>query len=578
MGFSRTVQCSRRGSMLLLSIVALFVMLVLILALLRLSQMHMLNAAYESDDSEALVVAEAGLNEAVSLLEKQQIPSFPYSTTDQPMGRGHYTWTVEEFPGGRYGAYSVTAYAIRAVGTVGRGRRTLELRGHHDTFLDYSRFVEYGTLRYGTGAYLSGEVYSGGDISLPTVGPVTFDQDVTAVGNILNEASGVYHAGKFENAEPINLAQSVDLNFYRDLAQNSGLYFSSSAAINLSSFEVDGDRSSAGGARVYYDGNLVGRIHEPPEETDFSGVIFVEGDASVEGVLSGLSATIVASDDIIVTNNVGTGTTRERQDRLNPPVTFNSQQGVEQVEEVPLDSLIGTTASEVRLRVAGTKWNRIEMYVKDETGQTLGVSTVERVPGSPDDQSVALSGLALDASEHDYTAELHYWSDGTGANPTWIEVAEGDPVNVGLVATDMVYIGSNTPRVLTVDAAILARNRTWRALGYSSDHPPNHGVWDLDRDGQIETLNEDGWNETAVNSNTWMLTIHGPIVTHSGGSAGSWSAHGSSSHNTRSYDYDDDIVQHQPPAFPVLLDRWATAYWREIMPGPVAGAVSSPVR
>jgi hypothetical protein len=369
----------------------------------------------------------------------------------------------------------------------------------------------------------------------------------------------------------------VDLTFYKDLAQTSGLYFSASSTIDLSKFTVDGDRASNPGASVYYNGSLVGHIHEPPEEDDFSGIIYVNGDASVQGSLSGLPVTVVASDDLVIANSITTGCTREEQDSLDPPIDFNKPAGTEQIETVSLDSLIGSTANEVKVRVSGTKWSRVTMYLKQD-GQTIGVSTLERVSGSAEAQAVTVNGLDLDTSQHSYTAELHYLSTGTGASPVSVEVGSGDPINIGLVAKDMVYIKETAPRVLSVDAAILARDNTWDALGTSSQHPACHGVWDLDGDGVIETVNEDGWNEGNVGTSTWMLTIRGPIVTHSGGDAGIWSDMGDSTHNTRQYKYDGDIVEHQPPAFPVTLDRWASTYWREIMPGPVSGAVSSAPR
>jgi len=174
---------------------------------------------------------------------------------------------------------------------------------------------------------------------------------------------------------------------------------------------------------------------------------------------------------------------------------------------------------------------------------------------------------------------VHYWSNGpasqdsSGHGMTFvdIEVASGDPVNLGLLAKDYCYISQYAPRVLTIDAALFARDQNWRPQDYSDGSDSNgshvkcHGIWDLDQDGQIETSNEDGWNEANVGDNTWMLNINGPIITKNGGSAGAWESQGSSQgKGTRHYNYDDDIVYYEPPAFPVMLSQWAVLYWREL--------------
>ena len=110
---------------------------------------------------------------------------------------------------------------------------------------------------------------------------------------------------------------------------------------------------------------------------------------------------------------------------------------------------------------------------------------------------------------------------------------DGTPVNIGLVAGHTIYIESYTPREITIDAALLARDGNWQALGTDETH-----------DGT-----------------SWVLTINGPIITYVEGSAGPWS------NGTRHYNYDEDIVDYPPPHFPILLGKWSRLYWREIPPG-----------
>ena len=76
-----------------------------------------------------------------------------------------------------------------------------------------------------------------------------------------------------------------------------------------------------------------------------------------------------------------------------------------------------------------------------------------------------------------------------------------------------------------------------------------------------------GWDELNITSSTWVLNIHGPIITDNGGSAWPWNA-GSvlagASGPTRRYTYDMDITEYPPPCFPVPLNLWKDVSWTEI--------------
>lgn len=167
----------------------------------------------------------------------------------------------------------------------------------------------------------------------------------------------------------------------------------------------------------------------------------------------------------------------------------------------------------------------------------------------------------------------------TGYDPvTRLPNDSGNPVNVGLIAADYIYMGTIS-RVATIDAALMAVASNWRVWDTSTGaHPPvAPGNYDLDQDGIIgeSPLNNDpgigqGWDEiiTGANQNiTWVLNINGPIITHDGGSAYPWNAAGvlaAATGPTRRYNYDHDITDFPPPCFPVPLNLWIDQAWAEL--------------
>lgn len=177
---------------------------------------------------------------------------------------------------------------------------------------------------------------------------------------------------------------------------------------------------------------------------------------------------------------------------------------------------------------------------------------------------------------NDVYVRNHIVTGHTGYDPvTRLPNQSGDPVNVGLVADDMIYIHRYTPRVLRVDAMILSRTNTWRALGSVSDHPQAPaGPLDLDLDGiwgespvNNDPVPGEGWDELNITANTWVLNISGGIITVGGGSAGPWVDGGvlaNADGPTRRYNYDMDLTSYPPPCFPVPLNLYKDVSWTEI--------------
>lgn len=556
-GCKQGVRRAAGGSIMVHAIAGLVMLMFLSLTLLMLSRAMVGHSVRRARELRALSAAEAACSRGIAMLESGAVRSVPYREQNIPLGPQRMDLEIVQVGTGTAGAYGTVTYEVRGTGRAGNVARQVALGASQESFLSFSRFLETGTLAYDAGATLTGKVYSGGDLSL-SASPVTFCDDVDVVGRIINKSYGIYRKRVTEGATRIALSGTMDPSYYRTLAQAAGLYYSSGTPeINLTLFDFTQNPP---------------RYNGQPLSSQFNGIIFSEGDLAVNGVLEGRSLTLVANGNINVTDNVRTGTTRRSFRALSPSLTLNAAANKETVVTVPLTSLMSEVSNSVTMKVSGGKWQRLNIYVYEDS-RLLGVETLERPTNNTANLSrtTILSGLQMDPAKHSYRAQVHYWSNGAGETKLDLAIAAGDPVNVALIAKSNVYLSQYTPRVLRIDAALFARDGNWRPIDYtdSTDSDKSHwacnGVYDLDEDGVIETNNEDGWNETAVNSSTWMLTINGPIITKDGGSAGAWSYYGGlTGKGTRRYDYDNDIVYYQPPSFPIMLSRWAVAYWREV--------------
>ena len=86
------------------------------------------------------------------------------------------------------------------------------------------------------------------------------------------------------------------------------------------------------------------------------------------------------------------------------------------------------------LRMAGTHWNSTD-YALIEDGNVLGSGTIEREPGSPNEQTVSMGPYWLDPENHAYAMRLsqNYGKSGngkggksqSGGNPLWLSVDGG---------------------------------------------------------------------------------------------------------------------------------------------------------
>lgn len=503
------------GSAIILAVVALVAMSALAIGLALVTGSDRRSARYERDHQDAMNAAETGLAIAKRRIQDRDLTFDDEDADDRPDFRirdtlswgGDYEVFGEssEPSTGAVSPYSADAFELLADGSVRGARRRIQAEILHDTFLKYARFVSVTGTSYACGTVLTGEVYVGQDLDVPTGCAANqkaeFLEFVAAVGKVQNASQGIFHKGWSDSAEAIDLQASVDWTDLRNRTKGLGsdcacegagrvglymgynpLKIGVNGTIDFSKFNFHYvDPAVPGDTVLAYDGVVVRdtTTAAPMLKDDFNGLIFYEGRAYVKGNLDGKSAkciSVFATDDVVVEGDIVTG-----------------HEGFDPVTGLP-----------------------------------------------------------------------------NGA---------GDPVNVGLIASDYVYIG-NTPRILRIDAALMAVNNNWRCLNAATAaHPAaTVGNYDLDCDGLVgETpRNNDpdpgtGWDEviTAANkTNTWVLNINGPIITYNGGSASPWSDAaiiGVATGPTRRYNFDMDIVDYPPPCFPVPLNLWKDFSWTEVL-------------
>lgn len=505
---------NQRGSGLFLALLLLTALSLFGITLALLSATDRRIAVYERGSASALNAAEAGIAIAKRGIQDRTLNfgdengnGYPdFRIVDSLSWGGHYNVFGEsDIPlAGSASPYAGDEFTLTSEGKVRGAYRRIYAEIRHDTFLKYARFVEAAGTGYACGAVLTGEVYVGGTLSLPSGctngSEVEFLEMVAATGQITNKDEAIFHKGYTDSATTIDLQSSVDFPLMKNKAMGSGaqcdcegvgrigiymgwdlLGIGTNGTIDLSQFDFSFPDSSTGDTVISYAGNPV--IDQTTGasmiSSDFNGLIYFEGDGYVEGTMDGVSArnlTIYATDDIFVEGSIFTGHT--------------------------------------------------------------GYDNITRLPNH-----------------------------------------SGDPVNIGLVADDYVYIG-DVPRVVFINAVLMAVGSNWRAYNTSTAaHPPAAvGNYDLDQDGIVgETpYNNDpnpgeGWDEVITASNrdaTWVLNINGPIITHNGGSAYPWNsstALAGASGPTRRYNYDMDVTDFPPPCFPIPLNLWKDKAWSEIL-------------
>ena len=198
------------------------------------------------------------------------------------------------------------------------------------TLADFVLFNETGNTRIGLSAVVKGKLFAGGDL-LVSAGNVDFQQRVYVTGNlILNGTNNLFRRGYEKvttapfNLNHVHIAATEPRapcggslpKTYEDLAKgavaNEGKGFFYSGTEKSLLLILDSIRLLGGNVRfqVYAFDETRPRHRGPLLATSFlpdslfNGVVYVDGDAYVEGTLSNHSLTIASPDDILVTGNI----------------------------------------------------------------------------------------------------------------------------------------------------------------------------------------------------------------------------------------------------------------------------------
>ena len=509
---------SEEGSTLLIALLVLGALSILATSIVVSAMGDRNLTKYERHSLMALGAAESGLAWAKRQIVTQTANMGDYdedgrpdfTLTDSLSTGGSFTVVAEasDIKGLGITAYQSNGFAIVSQGEYLGAVRRVKAEIVHDSFLKFARFVSVNNLSYACGAALSGEVYTGGDLSVPcgcaSGQEAQFLESAYAVGDIPNAGCGIFYRGYVTDAEQIDLENSFDWTDTEDKAQgraaendcekkgDAGIYIkvgtsdplnTGNTVINLSLFDFQNVTTVPGDTIITYNGNPVPHpqhFPDPMKNSEFNGMIVVVGDAYVSGTMDGVSAhpvTIFAKDDLIVTGNIVAG-----------------HRGFDEISRLPTGS--------------GDPIN-IGLVAEDYVEMGVGTPRVLRVDG------------ALFSRTNTWRAV------GT--------TSAGDHPYLPVGAHD-----------LDLD-------------GIVGEHPFNN-----------DPVPGSGWDEVitaGLQSKTWVLNINGPIITKFGGSAYPWNDSvvlSNADGPTRRYNYDLDMTEFPPPCYPVPLNLWKEVSWTEI--------------
>lgn len=521
------------GSALLLALLVLAALSILATTAIVTSMGERNLSRYESGSVQALGVAETGIAYAKRAIVDRTVTM----TDDDGDGRPEFELEDSLSWGGTYrviaeasdvkglgiSAYQSNGFAIVSEGNYRGARRRVKVEIVHDSFLKFARFVSTNTLSYACNATISGEVYTGADLDIPSGCAANredkFLESVYAVGDIPNAASGIFYRGYVTGADTIDLSNSFNWTDMRAKARglaagsnacerrgSVGIYFPASGTmpltlasgileLNLFSFH-NTTTAFAPDTVITYNGipvanSVTATNHMHPWE--FNGIIFFENDAHVKGKMDGVSArniTIFATRHIYVRGDIITGHTGYN------PVTLAAD----------------NSGDPANVGLVAENWIIIH-------------KTVNRV-------------LQIDAALLSRTATWGFNSSVQSCTLT------GNPP-VPSAGCYLSMAGTHSP-----------------PLDLDLDNIP--GETPLNNDPEVG----EGWNEATLTASTWVLNITGPIITTGSGDAWPWNnatiIANSGVGSTRRYNYDMDMTEFPPPCFPVPLNLYKDVSWTEI--------------
>ncbi|MBN1354823.1 hypothetical protein JXA40_00990 [bacterium] len=444
-------------------------------------------------------------------------------------------------------------YTISSTGNVERATKARQIIMAPLSFLDYARFIE-GNLVIGEGTSFTGLVYARGMIDLRAdtgSDTVDFYEDVYTSNMFrdLNSLARWYGNAELKTFAPVqdlpdlNSLRGYYLNLVNPMSGGYGYTFPGGTELFLGNYDYRNKSNTFYG--FYFvdpdplDGDDVARYYPPgasilPEDSQyplpyaptgsgyidlthptpsgnriFNGVIYVNGDCTVWGKLSGRSLTIVAEGDITINREIVMGS--DVVDLNYPHRCYGEGYPV----HLALISVNPNSSSKIIVSRYCPRIMRIEAALM-AVGGTWLVEDTDFAPGA----SPSAAGVDLDNS-HPY-----YDIRPCGSFDTcWTNVANPGPID------------------LNQDGQITSSVYRW---------------------------DENNVNVTWGHDYIWLLDINGPIITSSVAAPSHFQVRGTTNYNdpiagrSRIYRYDPSIKFNPPPYFPIprhslKVLEWSTA-------------------
>ncbi|MBD3368591.1 MAG: hypothetical protein GF405_10555 [Candidatus Eisenbacteria bacterium] len=292
-------------------------------------------ASRDLDRSRALYLAEAGLQRAHTWLEAQTDPPAgvsliePFGSTPDTMGAGTYYTTI--LPDASNPGMSRKYYTITSTATVDSETRTVEREVMTQSFAQFIYFTEEEHLPgsvtpvwFCSADAIDGAIHTNGQVHI--MGDPLFDGHLSSAHggpddpDTDNVPSFMYYNGNYWN----HLESSAPSNEPYDSPTFGDGYELGTTAIGLPEYlddieamaqsgglHIDGDTEIVIG-REGRDGPMYGTVSYRPDTggdwtdvdiSSFNGVLFVNGDADVSGILDG-SLTVATGGDMYIVDDV----------------------------------------------------------------------------------------------------------------------------------------------------------------------------------------------------------------------------------------------------------------------------------
>jgi len=305
---------SQSGSVLVATAAFVAVMLISALAIVSIGSQDAALAARDAQAAAAFYLAEAGVERGQSWLNSQYTAPgdtlSPFGQDPDVLGIGTYTVMIE--PGGDP---TRTVYTVRSVGTVAGETRAIEIDVRSRTFLDYLFFTNRdagpgGTKNFVSEETVDGPVHTNGQIRI--WGDPVFTNTVESVDTEVR----YYNNGfPIDSSAPSNPPHdepdwqcgyalgvpSIDWLTGADMAVLEG-----AAEISLTGdYDIEFGRAEGVSPLIGY----VSYSDEGMEDwtdvplSSFNGIIHVDGDANVCGIVDG-EVTVATSGDICVVDDL----------------------------------------------------------------------------------------------------------------------------------------------------------------------------------------------------------------------------------------------------------------------------------